>query len=207
MSSHLELMLAFLNRVLAGLEELCSCTRWEQAERLSSHPWAIPVAGVGPWVAVARHTFDQVRNWAMAEMVTQVEKLANDVRGWTPKYGDLVGSPKFNLRVASRYLVGWPTKKQLNEGTGSLYKYLKEAARVYTAIGGAPELSEDALHRDQIVAAQTAFMEGRKAVTDIAAVNVLANMKGKDQLTKAKSFHAKKDFMHPHVWAKLQALG
>ena len=127
-----------------------------------------------------------------------------DVDGFTEEVKKYDQISRLDSWYTSRLLA---IKKQLNDGTGSLYKYLKEAARVYTSIGGAPELSADALHRDQIVAAQTAFMEGRKAVTDIAAVNVLANMKGKVQLTKAKSLHAKKDFMHPHVWAKLQALG
>ena len=68
-------------------------------------------------------------------------------------------------------------------------------------------MSQDELFRDQAEAAQTASMAGRKAVTTIAAVNVLANLKGKDQVASAKKFAGKKDYMHAHVWARLQALG
>ena len=86
----------------------------------------------------------------------------------------------------------WPIKTQLNEGVVALHKELQDLARVHTRFGIAVALEDDVELGDDAKSMRAIFETGRNALSAIAAVNCLVNMKGKDQIATATKLWANK---------------
>ena len=113
-------------------------------------------------------------------------------------------TPKINLTLAKKHLVGWPSKQVLNDECRELYQRLQEAARLHTAWGLAGALENNSEWGPLVNDANDAFNAARKALTVIAGVNVLCNTSGKDQKTKATALLGKKELMPKALFAALE---
>ena len=101
-----------------------------------------------------------------------------------PSYDHLMAGPKLNLQLCTKHLVGWPSKIALGRGCLALEKAMKEAAKFYITWGLGGDIKAEEPFVTPMEEVDKIYMQAKKALAVIAAINCLVNLTGQAKLDR-----------------------
>lgn len=173
---------------------------------LSGMPWVWPVDKFEGWAKLVGKAQTALQRHILSLCVDAAGEKAMQVIQATPHYEHLNVSSKLNLAAANKLLVQWPSRGALNDGFRSLFKCLQDMSRLHCSWEFAVSLKDDAQWGEQVMTANTAFQNAKSALATIAAINIIANVRGKPQVEAAEKLLAKKENIPRIVLTSLEKL-
>lgn len=181
----------------AQVPESIQAIKWRSPALVTSQVWFQAVSDFMP--ALATHI--------ITNLIPSTRELAMAVRGFTPKTAHLASGEKFAVSLARKSLLNWPSRQQLNEKTKALFSNLAHLSRLHTQWCIAGSLKENELWKDDMDEAHGIFDDAKSAMTTIAAVNIIAELKGDEQKERAADMLQKQRLSLPkNIVAELERL-
>jgi len=176
---------------------------WGAVRPVAAKQWLFPVQEAGKWLDLFEVVVSALHRALLKQCAMDAESVAMEVSKVTPQYDHVITDDKVTMATARQHILGWPTKQQLGDGAVQLFNSLAYISKMHKAWNLTPDISHDPDVGETIVAAQTVFGTARRAVAVIAALRIVAELKGQEQRSEACSLLAKKRSLIPKALAKM----
>jgi hypothetical protein len=145
------------------------------------------LANAGAWLEEVQMTVPKLSRFIVDKLVSSCTTLATEVEKYVPNYSHIATEDRVNMTLAKRHLLGWSFRTQLNDKTILLFHSLADVSRFHTSLGLSPIMSEDLQWKDAVDSSTALFRLAKQAISTIAAVNVLCELSGREQLDNASA--------------------
>ena len=199
-----EFAMNLLRSLLNRLKPLAASMKDHSA--LTDDKLALPANACIAWVDKSEATFKILASKAMGNLLQSTATLAALVRKATPSWCHIVTDIKVCAAQAKKNLLGWPSRKILNEKSGSLFKLLSTCARLHTQWALEPQIDVHKEHGPMYNEADGLYQAGYKAIMIIAGCNVLYEKSGDDQFGAAEKLMVRQGLLPGGMVKALQAI-
>ena len=178
-----------------------------KSEAILSAPLAVGVQTIEQWSKIARVLLQRSCFDVLHKVLSSIEVLSLEVEKVTPRHEHILSSDKFSKPLATRHLLQWPSRPALSDKTMRLFQSLAHLQRLQTQWVVAPTLDDTASTKDVLLAIRGGFNAAKASMTIIAAVDVVLEKKGDEQIQQAIILTAaKKDVIPEALFRALEAI-
>ena len=161
--------------------------------------WRVPPRYCEAWLLQVQAALPMIHRLFLCRICEDLAALTQEVAKVSPRTDHIVTTDKVNETLAKRHLLGWQGRSTLNSKTVALFGSLQCVARIHTEWNLLPALIEDPDFCETIDAAKVVFTTARTTITYIAALNVLLELKGKEQAEEASNLLMTKADQLPEI--------
>jgi len=165
-------------------------------------PCRAPIGSAKDWFQCARGLMPLVCKVVLVKLVGSVAALSVEVAKCTPKVDHIVGTDSFNSKLARSSLLGWPSRKQLNDKAILLFHGIADCGRLHAQWALSPDLETDEDVNADFKSARSVFTSARQAMMAIAAANILLELSGEERAAKAEDLLNRKRAELPEILIK-----
>ena len=157
-----------------------------------SNCWRLSVLTVRSWARNVESLSFAVKDHVYSKLLEAAHRTAQDLVSRTPKYGHFVNGSSYHPVMARRHLVNYSFTDTLNTLSIAAYKFLGSLSTLHTIFGFDGEFATSEATKTEYAFINNAFDDAKKWTTTRAAVVVLQDQSGKEQVDNATSLlHAK----------------
>ena len=138
------------------------------------------------WLTEASESCTMFCKSVFAQLVEDVLELSAQTEKATPRYEHFANDKIFNRPLCKKNLLGWPSRDLLNTLSVRLFNAMSELSRLYTEWKFEPKLiNHSAEWSESIATISSVYASARAAVSTIAAVNVILELKDPEKHDQA----------------------
>jgi len=144
------------------------------------------------WLSSVQKGLPTLYHTVISTLVDGAVDLAHDTQKVTPRYEHIVNKEKCHDALCKKQLLGWPSRATLNTRTIGLHAAMADCSRLHTSWVGTPVLREVPEFKENLDTADAILKTASEAILVIAALNVIHEQVGADQIAQANRGNPKK---------------
>lgn len=148
--------------------------------------WSMPLRYSSLWLQRIRGSFPLMCKGFVAKAIENMSSLAQEVVRVTPKVSLIINGDRLSDNLARKHMLNSPARSALNDKAKDLFKALRDICRIHSTFALKPALDEDEDFSDSIALGRQSFDEAKAAITSIAALHVILELKRDEQATQAQ---------------------
>jgi len=112
-------------------------------------------------------------------------KVATELSSFTPEWSHIVDDKSYKKALARKHLLGHASRPLMNEKAQQLNGMMVQCGNMFKTVGLGELVKDDPEFADQIVHVNGIFGKARKAISINAALNVIIELTGQQQIERA----------------------
>lgn len=139
-------------------------------------PWVLTEVEISNWLAAAEGLAQRFRRFMVGTMLSDTYSLAEQLAKDTPQYTHYVSEDVYRSTLVKKHLLHFSKKEALGNDSVLLSKLSREVSMHYQTFTKGGALAEDKEFGESVAYCQSAFRSAKRALTLMAAVQVIDGM-------------------------------
>ena len=145
-------------------------------------PWMLSITDMVTWVNSVEVLVQRFRRFMVGAMLADTYTLAEQLTKDTPQYGHYISDDAYRSTLAKRNLLNYTKTESLTQDSVLLFRLLQEISTLFRDFGLGKAVTEGTQFGESVACCQSAFRGAKRALTVVAAVQVIEGPKS--QATK-----------------------
>ena len=181
----IELAVAFIKTNASEASKFLEAQQYGDTSTLKGLPLLFSESTLSKWSLGVQGALVGHCRVFMKALIEDLEGLANEVAEATPRVSHICNDTAYHAALCKKHILGWPSRKQMNEKSVQLSSARTEATRLWTRwqLGG--DINTDAEFSPNLVVINDSYENAKSCLRITAGLSVLLEQKGEEQVNRA----------------------